>query len=55
MGNNWHMIIADFHLGDDENGRPRRKKLVAMLKTDGRLTVEWQRFPHYPEATEPSL
>ena len=31
-GNEWHMIYADFHFGDDDSGRPIRKQLIAKRK-----------------------
>ena len=40
-GREWHMIYADFHVGDDEDGRPRRKQLIAR-RTCGGAEIYWQ-------------
>lgn len=39
--NNWHMAVVDFHMGDDKDGRPIRKRLIAR-KTVADLRIEWQ-------------
>ena len=40
-GNNWHMIFADFHFGDNERGIPIRKRLIAQQHYRT-LDVYWQ-------------
>jgi len=40
-GNEWHMGYFDFHYGDDENGTPIRKQLIAM-KQHGSFNIYWQ-------------
>ena len=37
----WHMILVDIHDGDDEEGNPMRKRLIARRTVHG-AQVEWQ-------------
>lgn len=34
-GNDWHFIMVDLHLGDESDGRPIRKKLIAKRSVHG--------------------
>lgn len=40
-GNHWNMAYIDFHLGDDTNGNPIRKQLVARRSCNS-LDIYWQ-------------
>ena len=41
-GNNWHMLYADFHYGDDKiTGQPIRKRLIARRSMSS-YDIYWQ-------------
>lgn len=40
-GNEWHMMYANFHLGNDENGNPIRRQLIAKRGIES-FDVYWQ-------------
>ena len=39
--NNWHMIYVDLHLGDNLDGSPNRRRLIAKKTTYG-LELLWE-------------
>ena len=40
-GHEWHMAYFDFHLGDDDKGRPIRKQLIAKKRCES-FEIYWQ-------------
>ena len=40
-GNEWSMVYVDLHCGDNANGSPIRKQLIAK-KSFGSLDIYWQ-------------
>ena len=40
-GNEWQMIYCDFHIGDNKNGTPKRKQLIAK-KSYNDCSIYWQ-------------
>ena len=40
-GNEWNMVYVDIHFGDNEDGIPIRKQLIARRMGEG-FTVYWQ-------------
>ena len=46
--NEWHMIYVDFHYGDDQEGFPIRKQLVAR-RTASSFDIYWQDLKAFSE------
>lgn len=42
--NNWHMAFVDFHLGDEPDGRPIRKRRLMAKQSCNSLDVYWEQW-----------
>lgn len=42
---NWHMVMADFEIGEDDSGSTKRKQLIADKRCK-RMSLRWQSWPN---------